>query len=609
MSVELQNRVFSVSLDMEEIKLLSSIEGVPLETVLRKLKESGANVVSVHALTLDNLYKEGKVLFFQGYEADRYQWLKGDFKPYFTYVLVKDENLLRSIFLSLGFAIGMDKVEIKDVEGGLIIEVKKSLESTIAIPICFSKDEVDLLKREGFKVYLRIRNFRENNPDYIKHIFDEMDLLDTEKVLVFDGEEAFGYPNLLKEVSSEIKKRNYKVGLIEFAKQIGKEEIALYSFPNVLLVHSIDAKEILIYDKERALLRYLRAVKERNMRVLYVRFFFNLRGDLVAENAKYISNLISSIKEAGFVLGSPNPLPNFSKSSFIAFVISFGALAGVTLFLKYLSIFREKYILLFLPLAILSYVFLYFFKGSYFSFTLLALLVSIIFPVWGMLVLIDKKETISLMHNSYSAYLRSFLFLSLYPILISLSAGVYISSILGEPLFMSKLFQFKGVKIAYLFPLVSAGLIALHKEGRNLRSLIKEPFMKEEFLVFLALSGIVGIYLIRSGNIPVVKPISIEREARDVLDILLYARPRFKEFLIGYPSIALFLYLSSKKLLSNYRPLVIMVGTIAPVSVINSFCHIHTPFLLSLLRTINGVIFGWVMGALLLLVLHLFYKK
>lgn len=608
-NAESQNKIFSVSLDMEEIKLLSYTEGVPLEVVLRKLKESGANAVSIYALTLDSLQKEGKVSIFSGYEADKYQWLRGDFKPHFTYILVKDESLLRNIFMSLEFAIGVDRVGIKDVEGGLVIEVKKDLESTIAIPICFLKEEVDLLKREGFKVYLRVRNFRENNADYIKYIFDEMDTLNTEKILIFDGEEAFGYPNLLKEVSSEIKRRGYNVGLIEFAKQMGKEELALVSFPNVLLVHSIDSKEMLIYDREKAISRYLRAVKERNMRILYVRFFFNLRGSLVEENIKYISNLISLVREAGFTLGEPHPVHSFSKSPIIAFVIALGALAGVSLFLRNLGFLREGHSLFLMLGAFLFYVSVYFLKGANFSNILLALLISVIFPIWGMFLFIDRVKAQGLGSNSFSSYLKSFILLSLYPILVSIFAGVYIGSILGEPLFMSKLLQFKGVKIAYLFPLLAVGLIALYKERRSLRDLLKEPFIKEELLVFLILSGVVGVYLLRSGNLPLVKPISIEREARDVLDVLLYARPRFKEFLVGYPSMAVFLYFSSKNLLFNYRPLISMIGTIAPVSVINSFCHIHTPFLLSLLRTVNGVIFGWLVGILLILALYLFYKK
>lgn len=608
-SAESKNKVFSVSLDMEEIKLMSYTEGIPLEVALRKLKESGANAVSIYALTLDSLQKEGRVLIFPGYEADKYQWLRGDFKPSFTYILVKDEGLLKSILMSLGFAIGMDRVGIKDAAGGLVVEVKKDLESTIGIPICFSREEVDLLRKEGFKVYLRVKNFRENNVDYIKYIFDEMDALDTERVLIFDGEEAFGYPNLLKEVSSEIRNRGYKVGLIEFAKQIGKEELAFISFPNVLLVHSIDAKEMLIYDRERAISRYLRAIKERNMRVLYVRFFFNLRGNLIEENTKYISNLISSIKEAGFSLGDPSPLRDFKKSPLIAFMIALGAFAGVSLLLRDLDLLRERHSLPFVLGAFLFYVLIYLLKGANFSNILLALLISVTFPVWGMLLFINRVKAMSFANGSFKPYLKSFIISSLCPILVSISAGVYIGSILGEPLFMSKLLQFKGVKLAYLFPLLAVGLIALYKEGRSLRGLLREPFIKEEFLVLLALFGIVGIYLLRSGNLPLVKPISIEREARDILDILLYARPRFKEFLIGYPSMAIFTYLSFKGLLFSYRPLVSMIGTIAPVSIINSFCHIHTPFLLSLLRTVNGVILGWLVGILLLLTLYISYRK
>ncbi|MDI6828546.1 MAG: DUF5693 family protein, partial [Armatimonadota bacterium] len=76
---------------------------------------------------------------------------------------------------------------------------------------------------------------------------------------------------------------------------------------------------------------------------------------------------------------------------------------------------------------------------------------------------------------------------------------------------------------------------------------------------------------------------------------ILFVRPRTKEFLIGHP--AMFLGITS--LLSRRRawglPL-IALGTLGQVSMLNTFCHIHTPLVLSAIRTLNGLVLGLALG-------------
>ncbi len=64
---------------------------------------------------------------------------------------------------------------------------------------------------------------------------------------------------------------------------------------------------------------------------------------------------------------------------------------------------------------------------------------------------------------------------------------------------------------------------------------------------------------------------------------------------MGYP----FLILAGISLLRGKQKwlwLLAALGSIAPISVFNSFCHIHTPVMVSLGRTVNGVILGVIIG-------------
>lgn len=80
----------------------------------------------------------------------------------------------------------------------------------------------------------------------------------------------------------------------------------------------------------------------------------------------------------------------------------------------------------------------------------------------------------------------------------------------------------------------------------------------------------------------------IELKFRSLLEKLLTFRPRFKEFLFGYPFLMLGLWTNKRYL--------IYLGLIGEVSVINTFIHIHTPFHVSLLRTLLGIIIGILLG-------------
>ena len=84
-------------------------------------------------------------------------------------------------------------------------------------------------------------------------------------------------------------------------------------------------------------------------------------------------------------------------------------------------------------------------------------------------------------------------------------------------------------------------------------------------------------------------------------------RPRTKEMLIGWPMLLLFIW--SPRRGPRFLPMVFGLGmSIGLVSVVNTFLHIRTPFLISLLRTGWGVLFGLLIGTVLVLLAELVYR-
>jgi len=142
----------------------------------------------------------------------------------------------------------------------------------------------------------------------------------------------------------------------------------------------------------------------------------------------------------------------------------------------------------------------------------------------------------------------------------------------------------------------------------------KVEFKHLLILSILALGGIV--LLLRSGNYPGPFLWGIESRAREILEKLLIVRPRIKEFFIGHPLMILGIYLYLKGgsrtlqvaqlgkkenlgLKTKSWQSFVILGLIGQVSIINSFCHAHTPLVISLTRTINGVWLGIIIGILL----------
>lgn len=113
------------------------------------------------------------------------------------------------------------------------------------------------------------------------------------------------------------------------------------------------------------------------------------------------------------------------------------------------------------------------------------------------------------------------------------------------------------------------------------------------------------MYISRSGNSGSAG--ELELQIRALMERILYVRPRTKEFILGYPAlfIAYYLYYKTKNKYSKY---ILILGAMGTMSTVNTFTHLHTPFLYSLLRSIYGVLFGSIVGIIYILIFKMIKK-
>jgi hypothetical protein len=196
---------------------------------------------------------------------------------------------------------------------------------------------------------------------------------------------------------------------------------------------------------------------------------------------------------------------------------------------------------------------------------------------------------------------------------ITMLGALLIAAMMADTSFLVKVGQFSGVKAALALPLmlfavllVTDGIARPGETFTAYRDRCRQKFQQflgQPLYLWGAVIGVialaaVGLMLARSGNDAGVGVSAIELRFRALLEQGLIARPRTKEFLFGFP-----MFLFAMVAAANRRRTLAMVlllgAAIGQVDVLNTYCHAHTPVLLSLLRTVNGLWLGIVIGVAL----------
>ena len=109
-------------------------------------------------------------------------------------------------------------------------------------------------------------------------------------------------------------------------------------------------------------------------------------------------------------------------------------------------------------------------------------------------------------------------------------------------------------------------------------------------LIGAVILGVGLYYIIRSGNVNKIS--GLEQAMRTTLTEIFPARPRTKEFLIGYPALVLFAYYMKNSKIHIINWILAVAASILAASVTNSFCHVFTDYQTICMRVVNGLIVG-----------------
>jgi len=619
-------------MSLNELRELSYQEGYDEIELLAKIKNSGVNSIAVHEDTLESLALSGKILYFSDKELNKLNFFLKSIDPFKkfqpapgeAYIIFNDKNDYLRIKENLQRQLGEDLVRDLGFFPYTGLKVKGSEEKLADLGLGFSEEDIELVRNLGFQVILRPKNFPQVNKEDIEFKFKESDKAGKISAIIFEGETVLGYP--LKEnlihTAELLKTKGYPFGIIEFAGQEGIETIAHQVSELAVRVHSITKEEMEIISKQKAVERWIRAAKERKVRIFYIKPFMKSNSNLIEENLSYIRTITEELKASGFNTGRASILSvSYQAPKMFILLLILGVISGGLILLK--NIFNlkkyQEYSLLFL--GILFSVVLLFLNWEIFLIKLMALLSALIFPTLAIIAnekyflensnsKFEDSRDIPENNSGFILMIKQVLTGFFRIILITLSGALLIAALLSNNEFMLGIEQFSGIKISYLLPLLLVLAIMWLKVNKGKLMIlenIKKPVLIEHVIIMMFFAVFLVIYISRSGNFSFIPVSGIEEKIRIFLEKTLIARPRNKEFLIGYPALLLAMSMNYLRI-KEFKIPIIIVGTIAPVTLINTFCHIHTPFLFSMLRTFNGVWLGLVLGLLIIVVFYYLVK-
>jgi hypothetical protein len=181
-------------------------------------------------------------------------------------------------------------------------------------------------------------------------------------------------------------------------------------------------------------------------------------------------------------------------------------------------------------------------------------------------------------------------------LMIVLGGGLVIAAFYGTSDAMLRLAPFSGVKLTLLLPplLILAHDLKKRIHPESMIDIINRPPLWGELMLAVLLISAAVILTIRSDNASYVP--GWEIRFRDLLERLLWIRPRTKEFLVGYPCLIICYVADRRGWIPNYREIFRIGASMAFASAVNSFCHFHTILPLTVARVVSGWCLGIVTG-------------
>ncbi|MFC5469653.1 DUF5693 family protein [Cohnella suwonensis] len=614
-----------IVLDYRDLLQVGNMQPEPQSYVreqLKQLKAAGVNGMAVFESTLEELAWAGEINVYNATQAALLEGKltqPGDNGTYLVFNRPENEATLRPI-IEKAFARHGVQVQSWTAKGESGLRVNLGYDDAIMRPMQPNPIAMRMLKDAGFQIVPRLSDrfekFDANETDAWLQSFQELGV----KRVLFDGEAVTGFGEGkkfydLQAFAASLKKRGIGIGIFENLKvpQFGIAKLANYIDYNAIRAHSVGEAEMTVIKKKVLDDRLILAVKDRDIRLLYLNAVSvkdAVKGKVsnplqnivdVLQGEEGEKGVIAKLHDFGYDVGEPNAF-DVHHASQEKLLRGLTMLAAITLVALTIGLFAPALLLIALVLGCIGGAGLYVVAPTLMV-QALALAAAICAPTAAVVLLVKKLRTLRESSDapiSVSRRIGGALLLFARTTVLSLAGIPFIVALLNHISYNLVLQQFRGVGLLHLAPI---GLVALYvflygggnTVVGNAKRILAMP-LTVLWIVCLGVLGAAGMYyLTRTGNAGQVS--GLEMQFRSILENTFGVRPRTKEFLLGHPVFFAGIFLALRY---RWGSVLIIAGTIAQLSMVDTFAHIHTPLLMSVIRVLLGLGIGLVLGFVLI---------
>ena len=589
---EWDNRTYEMMMPYDEIE--AWLQEEKEEDVWKQLKEAGLTTVSIEAETLDSLEQSGHVLLLKMDEWKHTLVLLNETVAHLPsrglVVYPLDETFPLVSLLKATFG---DDVQAMQANGKTYYIIEGNAKKIERVPLGYDEMKIARLIEQGLMVVLRIPDARDMNEASVR-VLQQIEALKNEHTfkLLPTGEEVAGYPTDVAKWGERWKEAGYVLLSTEFYEAKGLTTLAKAMDVHVVRLHSLNLEQ---RKPNEAVDVAIRAIKERNIRALFIRPYASADTEQNMEKTITVMKQIVQHMPSHYTLGKSEPFAPIERSSIATIGFVIGATAFV--FLAVRSLVSPMMASLAAGGTLILSV-----AGTVLAIDLalkaVALLVAIITPIYA-----AKPSSVQEgWRGTFMAYGRA--------IAISFVGISWIVTMLYGNEYMAYVGEgFRGVKLVYVVPLVAMVVLVLPSIIQEpilpfMKRLWKHPITIGHVVISFVVLALLAYYVLRSGNTGTAS--ALELAARQKLEEWLYVRPRTKEFLLGFPAYLLALFVINKQ--KQLGAILLVVGTIGWLSIINTFTHLHIPLFISFVRTMYSLGLGFVLGVVLIYAYRLVWK-
>jgi hypothetical protein len=611
-SIESRYRSVEIILDGPDWEALALREGRDPFDVLAEARRRGATSVALYERTLRRLADRGEIAYLSGEEILSEDLLANSAPGSRLQV---DGGPQRGMVYITGPASRLN--ELADTFSGLLgpgritrsgglLAVRGLQRDLEEMGLGFTPEDLEPYRRIGLQPVLRLRNTPGLTAEGLASIGKRLSALGPGFPIVFEAVEVLGFERLLPQTAEMLRDAGIRYGRIEVfsarRKQRGEDRLAAEMRGDVIRLFSLTPEELMVLSQADARDKFVRAARERNIRLLYVRPFAPTAGIVGTDtNFAFVGSLAADLRRFGLEPARATPLEVVHVSRSLRALAGLGALAamgiGLLVFARAVGVdISERLVWVLIILGMIATV---------------ALLLGGPLTLWLKLLALGTASTLpavaiaqAIPHGLGRSPVWSGVRALLVASAISTAGGVLVAALLTEWRFMMAADVFSGVKIAQLLPVLLVALFVWRADrpARSWRATVRELWawsahpLLLRYAIGVIVAGVAAVVLLaRSGNfgLPV---LSVEARLRTLLEDLLVARPRTKEYLIGHPA----LVLTGVAVAAGWRAWIVPLAAVAAIGqggLVNSFSHIHTPLLYTVWRTVNALWLGAMIGA------------